>query len=148
FMRTFIHSSAAAAAVTITINHGGLLDEFPSMMSLAGLGMGTAIATFLLSSNLRGVPKQIALFQAVGNVGAGVVMAMLLMTERYAHIPLLMSAVGFIATSTSARMAVMYFLFNILILLVSLACMRWMPAWLNKMCPPTPEQDLSRPAYL
>lgn len=148
FMRTFIHSSAAAAAVTITINHGGLLDEFPSMMSLAGLGVGTALATFLLSSNLRGVPKQIALFQALGNVASGVVMALLLMTERYAHIPLLITLVGHLARTTSARMAMMYFLFNVLILVLSALSLRWMPAFLTRVCPPTADQDLSRPQYL
>lgn len=147
-MRTVIHSSSAAAAVTITINHGGMLDEFPSMMSLAGLGIGTAVATYLLSSNLRGVPRQIALFQSVGNVAAGVLMAVMLILERETGVPLLMALVGHLSPSTSNRMAMMYFLFNVGILLVSLLGLRWAPAWLEKMCPPTPEQDLSRPMYL
>jgi phosphate:Na+ symporter len=45
-------------------------------------------------------------------------------------------------------MAIMYFVFNLCIVLVSLPTLPWMPAWLEKMCPPTPEQDLSRPMYL
>ncbi len=148
FMRIFIHSSSAAAAVTVTISHGGLMDEFPSMLSLAGLGIGTAIATYLLSSNLRGVPKQIALFQAIGNVAAGLVMGGLLEIEHMMHVPLLMALVGHITQSGSGRMAWMYFVFNVLILLLSLASLHWAPAWLVKMCPPTLEQDLSRPMYL
>lgn len=146
-MRTLIHSSSAAAAVTITLNHG-LMDEFPSMMSLAGLGIGTALATYLLASNLRGVPKQIALFQAVGNVAAGLLLAAALMIEHATGIPLIMRALQHLGGSVSDRMAVMYFLFNVGILLVSLALMPWAPAWLVRMCPPTPEQDLSRPQYI
>lgn len=70
-MRSFVHSSAACAAITITINRGGLLGEFGSMMSLAGLGMGTATAAWYLSSNLRGISRQIAIYQGLTNMAAG-----------------------------------------------------------------------------
>lgn len=146
-MRTVIHSSSAAAAVTITLNHG-MLEEFSSMMSLAGLGIGTAVATYLLASNLRGVPRQIALYQAVGNIAAGLLLAGALILERNTGMPLLMAGVNHLSGSVSGRMAIMYFLFNIGILLVSLAILPWAPAWLEKMCPPTLEQDLSRPMYI
>ncbi len=70
-MRTVVHSSSwiQRAAIPVTINKGGMLGEFPAMMSLAGLGIGTAIATYFLSSNLRGIPRQIAMYQGVTNVG-------------------------------------------------------------------------------
>jgi hypothetical protein len=35
----------------------GMLGEFPAMMSIAGLGGGTDVATYVLSSNLRGVQR-------------------------------------------------------------------------------------------
>lgn len=146
-MRAIIHSSSAAAAVTITLNHG-MMDEFPSMMSLAGLGAGTALATYLLSSNLRGVPRQVALFQGLGNFAAGVVMGVLLSVEHMMHVPMLMWLVNHLSQTSAGRMAFMYFLFNVLILAISLATLPWAPAWLAKRCPPTPEQDLSRPSYL
>jgi phosphate:Na+ symporter len=147
-MRTVIHSSAAVAAIGITLNKGGFLAEFQSMMSMAGLGVGTAIATYLLSSNLRGVPRQIALFQAITNVAAGVLFAALFIFERASGISLLIHGVDHLSPSVAGRMAIMYFCFNLTIMLVSLAVLPWAPTWLERLCPPTPEQDLSRPMYL
>jgi phosphate:Na+ symporter len=148
FARIFVHSSSALAAIAVTATKGGMVDEFPSMLSLAGLGMGTAIATYLLASNLRGIPRQIALYQAVTNVGAGTLLGGLLVFEHMSHVPLLMALFNHATKSPAGRTADMYFMFNMAILLVSLASLRWAPAWLQKMCPPTPEQDLSRPMYI
>ena len=66
-LRAFIHSSSAVAAIVVTINRGGQLGEFPAMMVIAGLGLGSALATSMLAGNLRGVPRQIAMYQAMTN---------------------------------------------------------------------------------
>jgi phosphate:Na+ symporter len=147
-MRVVVHSSSAAAAITITMNKGGFLGEFPAMMSIAGLGIGTAAATYLLSSNLRGVPRQIALYQALGNVAACVVMTTLLLFERLTGEPVLLALAYRLSGTVSGRMAFMYFFLNILIVIVSLIGVPWAPAWLERLCPPTPEQDLSRPMFV
>jgi len=147
-MRTVVHSSSAAAAVAITLNKGGMLGEFPAMMSIAGLGMGTALATYLLSSNLRGVPRQIAVFQSAGNIAACLVTSGLLLVERLTGEPLLLALTDHLSSTPSGRMACMYLILNLVIVLVSLASLRWAPKWLAWWCPPTPDQDLSRPMYL
>ena len=147
-MRAFVHSSSAAAAVTITLEKGSLVGELASFMSIAGLGVGTAIATWFLSSNLRGIPRQIALYQALGNVAAGLIACALLVLEQETHLPLLVHLINHITQSQSGRMAVMYFVLNILIVAVSLLGLRWAPPYLAKWCPPTPEQDISRPMYV
>lgn len=147
-MRTFVHSSSALAAIAVTVGKSGELNEFPSMLSMAGLGVGTAIATYLLSSNLRGVPKQIALYQSVTNTLAGLLMGAMLVFEHMTHVPLLMALDDRLTPTLAGRTAYMYFAFNVAILLVSLATLKWAPAWLERMCPPTREQDLSRPQYL
>lgn len=147
-LRAGIHSSSAVAAITITISKGGTLGEFPAMMSIAGLGAGAAVATSLLSSNLRGLPRQIATYQMLGNVGAAVLLASLLMIERYTGVPLLLALLHRMSPSSAGRIAYMYLVFNLAIAALSIANLRWMPAWLVRICPPTPEQDLSRPMYL
>ena len=146
--RTFVHSSASVAAISITLNKGSLLGDFPAMMGLAGLGMGTAVATFLLSSNLRGVSRQITIHQAAANVGASVLVASLLMVERFSHLPLLLALLHRLSGSMSGRMAILYFLFNLIIVTVAIATLPWAPRWLARLSPPTPEENLSRPMYL
>ena len=146
--RSVVHSSSSVAAIAITVNKGGMLGEFPAMMGIAGLGVGTAVATYLLSSNLRGVARQISVFQSITNVAAGALVAVLLIVEHMTGLPLLLALVHLVSGSMSGRMAYMYFVFNLVLLAVSIAMLRFAPAWLARMSPPTPEEDLSRPMYL
>jgi phosphate:Na+ symporter len=147
-MRTFIHSSSAVAAIVVTINRGGQLGDFPAMMVIAGLGLGSALATWMLAGNLRGVPRQIAMYQAMTNCAGGLFMAALLVAERLLHIPLFMAAVHASGASISQRMAYTYLALNISVAGVAFAGLEWAPKGLAKLWPPTPEQDLSSPIYI
>ena len=146
--RSVIHSSSAVAAITITLNKSGNVADFPSMMSMAGLGAGTALASFLLGRRLRGVARQISVHQATTNAGASVMVATLLTIERFSRVPLLLALLHRLSHSISGRMAIMYFLFNLVIVAVAIATLPWAPRVLSQMYPPTPEEDLSRPQYL
>jgi phosphate:Na+ symporter len=132
----------------MTINHGNILGEFPAMMSLAGLGMGTAIATYFLSSNLRGIPRQIAMYQGVTNLAAGIILGVLLLVERVTGVPMLLAFADKLSAANSGRMALMYLFLNLIIAVVAIGGLRWAPAWLARRSPPTREEDLSRPMYL
>jgi phosphate:Na+ symporter len=147
-MRTAIPSSSATAAITVTINKGGMLGEFPAMMAIAGIGIGAAISTMLLSSSFRGIPRQIAYYQAATTVVGGVLLAGLLLLEHLAGIPLLLTLSNTITSSNSAHLAIAYLTLNLIIASVCLAGLRWAPAWLARISPPTIEEDLSRPRYL
>jgi phosphate:Na+ symporter len=146
--RTFVHSSSAIAAIVVTINRGGQLGDFPAAMVIAGLGLGSAAATWMLSGNLRGVPRQIAMYQAMTNGIAGLFIAALLVAERLLNVPLLIAAVHASGASISQRIACTYLALNITVAAVAIAGLRWAPRGLAKLWPPTPEQDLSSPIYI
>ena len=147
-MRTFIHSSSAVAAIVVTINRGGQLGDFPAMMVIAGLGLGSALATSMLAGNLRGVPRQIAMYQAMTNCVGGIFVGSLLVAERLLHLPLIMAAVQATGASISQRMAYTYLALNVSVAAAALTGLRWAPQGLAKLWPPTPEQDLSSPIYI
>jgi phosphate:Na+ symporter len=147
-MRGVINSSAGTAAILITINKGGMLGEFPAMLSMAGIGLGAAIATFFLSGNFKGIARQIALYQIFTQLVAGAVVAALLLFERATGIPLLLALLRHITASIFGRMACTYLFLNVVAAAVSILGVKWAPAWLEKLSPPTLEEDLSRPMYL
>jgi len=147
-MRTFIHSSSAVAAIVVTINRGGQLGDFPAMMVIAGLGLGSALATWMLAGNLRGVPRQIAMYQAMTNCAAGIILGTLLVAERLLHVPLFTALVYASGASISLRMAYTYLGLNVTVAGVAFAGLHWAPKGLAKLWPPTPEQDLSSPIYI
>lgn len=147
-MRTFIHSSSAIAAIVVTINRGGQLGDFPAMMVIAGLGLGSALATWMLAGNLRGVPRQIAMYQAMTNCFAGLFIGALLIVEHLLHVPLFIAAMRAWGASISQQMAFTYLALNVTVAAVAFAGLRWAPTGLAKLWPPTPEQDLSSPIYI
>jgi phosphate:Na+ symporter len=147
-LRAFIHSSSAVAAIVVTINRGGQLGDFPAMMVIAGLGIGSALASWMLSGNLRGVPRQIAMYQAMTNCAAGLIIGAMLIAERLLHVPLLLAAVAAVGTTISQRMAFTYLALNVTVAAFAFAGLRWAPTGLAKLWPPTPEQDLSSPIYI
>jgi phosphate:Na+ symporter len=147
-LRTFIHSSSATAAIVITVNRGGILSEFPAMMTIPGLGIGTAIATSVLSVNQRGIPRQIAIYQALTNLAAAILVVVLLLIEHATGAPLLIAVLHRLSPSIGGRMAYLYLIFNITIATLAIAAVKWAPAWLAKLSPPTLEEDLSRPMYI
>ena len=147
-MRTAIPSSSATAAITLTVNKGGLLGEFPAMMSIAGIGIGGAIGVYLLSSGFRGIPKQIAWYQAITMGAGGIVLGALLLVEHLGRVPLLLSFANSVTQSNSAHLAIAYLTLNLAIASACLAGLRWAPELLAKLSPPTAEEDLSRTRYL
>jgi phosphate:Na+ symporter len=147
-MRTFIHSSSAVAAIVVTINRGGQLGDFPAMMVIAGLGLGSALATWMLSGNMVGVPRQIAMYQAMTNCAGGLTIGALLVAERLTHVPLFMAALHASGASISQRMAYTYLALNITVAAMAIAGLHWAPRGLAKLWPPTPEQDFSSPIYI
>jgi phosphate:Na+ symporter len=147
-LRSVIHSSSAVAAIAITLSKGSKLGDFPAMMMIAGLGLGSAIATTLLTSHMQGLPRQIALHQALINAGGGLLLAALLSVEHVSHLPMLLALVHRGSASLPGRLALTYLLLNVGIVLVGTATLPWAPRLLAALSPPTAEQDLSLPRYV
>jgi phosphate:Na+ symporter len=117
-------------------------------MLIAGVGLGSACATWFLSANFRGVPRQIAMYQAFTNCVACLLLAALLTVEQVTSAPLLMAATHAFRSTVSQRMAFTYLALNLVIAMVAIAGLPWAPRMLGRLWPPTPEQDLSRPLYI
>ncbi len=118
------------------------------MMTIAGVGIGAAIATVLLSTSFRGVPRQISIYQSMTTAAGGTAVAGMLLLEHVTHVPLLLGLANVITQSNAAQMAFMYLFLNLIIALMCIAGLKWAPAWLMTLSPPTAEEDISRPKYL
>ncbi len=147
-LRSVIHSSSSVAAITITVSQGARLGVLPAMMSTAGVGVGSAIATYVLSSRTKGVPRQIALHQAFTNLCAGLIVAGLLTLERVTGLPLLIGLAHRLHFATSQCVAVTYLLLNFATVGVALVTLGFAPEWLDALSPPSAEEDLSIPKYV
>lgn len=147
-LRVLVQSSSAIAVIAIALAHGGLLSVEQAIMMMYGTGAGVALSIFLLSSNLQGVPRQIALYQAMINGGASLTLCTLFVIERTTGAPLLLALAEILAPDSTVRLAFAFLFLQSTAVAIALIGSRPAAAWLARICPPTDEQDLARPRFI
>jgi phosphate:Na+ symporter len=147
-LRLFIQSSPAIAIIGITLSHGGLLSGDQVLAMIFGTGLGVGGAVILLSTNLRGVPRQIALYQALLSTTAGLVTGTLFAVEHFTGWPLLAHGLRQLPGPATLQLAYAFAAMQSVALLLALGSVRWAVTLLERLSPATVEQDLSRPAFI
>ncbi len=148
FLRVLVQSSSGIAVIAIALAHGGLLSADQAAMMMYGTGAGVGLSIFLLSSNLRGISRQIALYQALINGFAGLLLCVLYYVEHYAGVPLVLSLARAVAPDPGLRLACAFLFLQAAAVAAALFSSRPAARWLARLSPPTDEQDLARPRYL
>lgn len=149
-LRVLVQSSSAIAVIAIALAHGGLLSDDQAAMMMFGTGAGVGLSIFLLSANLRGVPRQIALYQALINAAAALALCTLYYVEHYTGAPLVLSLASALAPAPDSpvRLAYAFLFLQSTAVAAALLASRPAAAWLARLCPPTHEQDLARPRFI
>ena len=81
-LRLLIQSSSGIAVIAIALAHGRILSSDQAAMMMYGTGVGVGLSVFLLSANLHGVPRQLALYQAMINSFSGLALCGLYYVEQ------------------------------------------------------------------
>lgn len=147
-LRVLVQSSSGIAVIAIALAHGGLLTGGQAAMMMYGTGMGVGLSIYLLSANLRGVPRQIALYQTLINGFAGVTLAALYYVETMAGVPLLLALAEKLAADGGLRLAFVFLFLQATAVGTALIFSAPAARWLEKLAPATDEQDLARPRFL
>lgn len=149
-LRVLVQSSSGIAVIAITLAHGGLLSADQAAMMMYGTGVGVGLSILLLSSNLRGVPRQITLYQALINGCAGLALCTLYYVEHYSGAPLALALAETLAPAPDSpvRLACVFLVLQSAAVAAALIGSRPAAAWLARVSPPTDEQDLARPRFL
>lgn len=147
-LRLVIQSSPAIAVIAITLSRAGILRPDQVMTMMFGTGLGVGGAVFLLSTHIRGVSRQIAVYQALLSMTAGLLTVGLFIIERATDWPLLVHAVQKLPGNDALRLAYAFVAMQLIAVLVALLTARYAARWLEKLAPPTAEQDLGRPEFI
>ncbi|HSI07671.1 MAG: Na/Pi symporter [Rariglobus sp.] len=147
-LRLLVQSSSAIAVIAIALAHGGLFTGEQAAMMMYGTGVGVGLSIFLLSANLQGIPRQLSLYQALINSFAGLTLATLFYIEKFTGIPLALGLAERLADSDNLRLAFAFLFLQATAVTAALVFSRSAAGWLQKLSPPTDEQDLSRPRFL
>ncbi len=147
-IRMVVQSSSAIGVIAITLQAAGLFTPFQAVMLMCGAGPGVALATFFLSGNLKGAPRQIVLYQGIINMLSGTTLAAIFALTETNGQSWLLDAIDMIARTNSDTLAVVFFGSMAGCLVFGLLLLPWSERFLARLAPPTLEQDISRPAYL
>lgn len=147
-LRLLVQSSSAIAVIAIALAHGGLLSSDQAAMMMYGTGAGVGLSIYLLSANLQGIARQLALYQAIINASAGLILGLLYYVEQVTSLPLALGLARRLADTDGLQLAFAFLFLQVTAVAAALFFARFAPGWLEKLAPPTREQDLSRPRHL
>jgi len=141
-------SSATVSVVAVTLTTAGLLTLDQTVLIVFGASLGSGLSVWLLSANLSGVGRQIALVQVASKL-AGVA---LLLPIYLAEPVLAPAADGALRSWASAEpqiaVAMLYLLLQVLSALVLSLANAPVLTMIQRLVPETEEERLSRPLYL
>ena len=143
-----VQASLAVLVVTIAFQQAGLFTLTDSMIIIYGANTGASLLTLLLSANLSGESKQVAMFQTAYNfVGAFIVIPALIV-EKCWGVPLVQALALEAGPNPANQIAVVNVVFNLLPGLILLALYSPSARLLARLWPESPEEQASKPRYL
>jgi phosphate:Na+ symporter len=149
FLRAVIQSSSAIVIIGIAFAQAGLLTHEQVLLIMHGTALGVGGSTLLLSSNLQGVPRQIAIFQGLINAFTGLFLLIVFYLGSSLDLPLLNSLVTpGAASDLDVRLATAFLVQQALVAITGLLLLPQSERLLTRLSPPTDEHDLSRLHYL
>ncbi len=144
--RMFIQSSSAIGVIAITLEKGGIFSETQSILLICGAGPGVALASLFLSSNLKGAPRQIIIYQGFINLLSGTLLSGLILFDSEAGLGAVKRLIALVSPSQCIALV---FLANMIgCLLIGVAVLPWVERLLRRLSPPAPEENISRPVFI
>lgn len=141
-------SAGSVVLITIALAAAGGLTFEQAMMAIYGANLGSSCQSLLLSSHLRGRPKQMVMFEVLFNACAAVVLVILFFVEQYGDIPLVEALAKSLASRPALQLALIEVIFNVVGAILMLSIRRWVETFLARRFPTLPDEDDSRPAFI
>lgn len=143
-----VQSSATVSVLAVTFFGVGLLTIDQAVMTVIGASVGSGLSVLIMSSNLRGTPKQLVLAQVgLKFLGALVVLPIFLL-ERYTGMPGVIWLLQALAETPSNQLAIGYTLLQVISALAGVLTCVWLCELAARIAPEDPEEGLGRPKYL
>lgn len=141
-------SSATVSVIAVIMANVGLFTMNQTMMIIYGASLGSALSILLLTANLRGVARQLAFFQMILKGVGVVILLVLFILETRASIPLVQALVQQLNADISMQAAWVYLIFQVVASSTISLVQHPVYRLLQRLSPPTTEEELARPAYL
>ena len=148
-LRVVVQSTSGIVLIAATLAGAGLFSDPQVLLVMHATAIGAGVSGLLLGRGIGGMPRRIVIFQALINVSAGLVLALLWVVDRKADLPLLAAGLVSDGAAGSTRWVPIAFLVQQgLVTGVGLALAPIAPRWLERWSPSTVEESLARPQFV
>ncbi len=141
-------SSTAITILAITMTTSGVLNINQTIMIIYGANAGSSLLTWVLSSHLRGSPKQLVMGQVVFNLFAVVVLLPLFYLEVYAGMPLVKALATSFAAKLEFQLTLVYLLLNYSAAILLSLGLSLLVSLLQRYWPARPQEEWTRLVHL
>lgn len=141
-------STNSVILLTITLTAAGGLTFEQAMMAIYGCNVGASCQSLLLSSHLRGRPKQVTMYQVFFNGATACIMVALFFAEQYGGVPLVEALTKWVVNELPLQLALVQVSFNVAGAIVMLCAQRWIARFLAWRFPALADEDEGRPLYI
>lgn len=143
-----LQSSSTVSVIAVAMTHIGLFSMQQTVIIIYGAGVGSAASLWLMTANMQGAGRQLALLQIGLKLLAAALMVLLLVLELWLGWPLVLALVGHMTPLVSLQAAWVFLLYQVVGALAVTALGPWLPTWLQRLSPPSIQETLSQPHYL
>ncbi len=143
-----IQSSVAVMVFAISMAAAGLVPPEPVIMIIYGANLGSSCTTLILSANMSGVSRRLAMFQFMFNIVSCVVFVPMLYIEIWTGLPLMKALVSSVPLEIAGQLALLAVLTDVLTGIALMAVMPLAVSLFSRRWPATQEDDMSQLAYI
>lgn len=141
-------SSLIIQAIIMVLYMEGLLTIDSSLMLLYGAFLGSSVLTLVLSFNIFGESKQLAMFQVLYNVIGSIITVPIIYLEIYKIVPTIGALINFTFANKGFQIASATFIFDVIAGVAMLCIIPQLRNLFNKLFPETIDEKISKPYYL
>lgn len=143
-----VQSASSVTLFTMAISGSGIIDFNHSMLLVYGAGVGAGASTWLLGAAMRGLGKQLVLYQFTLKLSGALLLVLLAGLEFGGDVPLVAAALEATPFSSSLKIACAYLVFQLACDLVMHLAHGPVHRFLETLAPPTPAEEISQPQFI
>ena len=143
-----VQSSGLAVVSGIGMAAAGLLTVEQVIMLYLGACLGSSLSLYLLTLNLTGRARQVAMYQVLYNVALNALFVPLLCLEGYLQIPLMAAAVRSSGLPLDQALAIFVIFSETFTAVFQLAILNLVVPWIERWWPPTEAEALAKPKFI
>ena len=148
FLTTIVQSSSAVSVFGISLATVGVISVDQAIMIMYGSLIGSSVILYLLSANLAGRSRQVAMYMVWYNVLVCAVLVPLLYCEIRFDIPLMKALVLAVDLDLDQQLALVFVLLSVLPLPLMIAGLGWSVSVIERLWPASQVDELSRPEFI